>query len=325
MTEVKPHMILTQAVSVVMFILDTDPQISKLESSRQTFGKSPWKFHHVTELNTTKQKSRRVHARQEFYELMPDAPLLSMCTTHFGKKMLRINITTYNHMDMVSFYHNLFGHSPVTIREDFSYFTFTYTKQLSLQLALKNSCKLMPYPTSQVDLILSLSTIPKLPQLQKLSEDLFMVADPDGNAILLSQALVLNETESTNVLSKVILDQQPDVSNSAQLEVLSLGSSKSLYSELASTSSKRPDVIPQQDHLIAPSPQKRSITKTIQTIGNTRRRRSGSPANLSRKLVIHTRSSVNSSPASSDHQSDTEMNNNSPYKRRDSIDIVATF
>ena len=327
MSQVKPDMILTPSLSVILFTLDTEPQPAKMECCRQTFGKSPWKFHHVTELNTTQQRSKRVNVRQEYYELMPDLPLFSMSPVHFGKQMLRINIISYNHSEMVKFYSLLFGLSPTAVREDFCYFTFNYSKTLTLQLSLKGCEKLMPYPTNGADLVICLPSIPPQFEVEEKPNGTKHLCDPDNNTIIVN----VTQEKGLNIL-------QNHSSKSAQVEgttkvqetILNTSHSDSMESDITQKikdieleeknwavdklSESRPDVIPKEDRLLAAA-RLRPSGPTVRKLGRSR-----SPANPARKLTFQTKS------MSLSGTSGQEMNNNNKsHKRNESVDIVASF
>lgn len=324
MSKVKPHMILTPSLSVVLFTLDTDPQPSKMECCRQTFGKSPWKFHHVTELNTSKQRSKRIHVRQEFYELMPSLPLFSMSPTHFGKQILRINIFTHNHSKMVKFYSLLFGLSPTEVREDFCFFNFSYLKTLTLQLSLKGGQKLIPYPTSGADLVLSLPEVPSHMELEQLPNGMKCLCDPDDNSIIIS----LMPTEKANIPHPIPDSVQLNLEIPKPQDVVpSFLHSEKIGSEIShkikaieleekewetKLSEARPDVIPKEDCILAAA-RLRPSGPTVRRLGRSR-----SPANPARKLKFQTKS-INVSEAPGQ-----EMNY-SLHKSNDSVDIVASF
>lgn len=313
---VKPNMILTPSVSVVVFTMDSDPQMSKSETCQQIFDQSPWKFHHVMEVNTTKQKSNRIQAKQEFYELIPELPLFSIRTTHFGKQILRINIVTYNHSEMSDFYSSLLGHNPVYVRPDFSFFTFQYTANVTLQLALKGASNFMPYPTNNADLVFSLNELPKHLQLRKVSEELHSTVDPDNNCLL-----IRCETNVKSVFSTQPNSIYSELSDLVQIDTEELKSSDKNPTQSDCT---RPDVIPPQDFCLVLSPRER-ISRSISIDNETvaTRYRSGSPANHRRKLVICTKSTTVSDFTSS--PSLTEIDSNPLSKRRGSIDILESF
>lgn len=313
MSEVKPDMILTPSLAVIMFTMDTEPEPTKLDCCRQTFGKSPWKFHHTTELNTSKQASNRVHVRQEFYELMPYLPLFSMSPLHFGKQILRINVFTYNHDDMVKFYSLLFGVLPTVVREDFCYFQFNHSKSLTIQLSLKGGRKLMPYPTGGADIKVTVSDLPSHFELLPVSDGTQRLKDPDSNILVIvnsQNGLTLPEQRtSTQYLEHPPKHYSDDLIKSKELVL----ETKVLENGL---SEARPDVIPKEDNVYASiRPKTRPSGPTIRKLGRSR-----SPANPTRKLVFQTKSTL-----ATESLADELNNNSSILSRKDSVDIVASF
>lgn len=310
MAKVQPDMIFTPSIFVVLFTLDSDPQMSKSELCRQIFAKTPWKLHHLSHLNTLKQSSNRIDAKQEFYELLPDLPLFSVSTTHCGKQILRITVVTYNHSEMAKFYGKIFRQPMVSVRPDFSYCAFTYSCDLTLQFALKSAAGLMPYPTENVDLVLSVNELPTDIELNNVSEDLYTVTDPDDNGLLIrhckTSASSSNAETSTLHTKHSFITQVVDKGNEPNFNI----------------GFSQPDVIPSQDSYITAQAHRQAQLTSPEHSAVSLRRRSGSPVINRRKLVICSKSANHS--GSIDPNSEAESNK-VRYKRRSSIDILESF
>jgi len=302
MSEVMPQMILTQAISVIYFTLDTNPSAIKSHPYSGLFGKGSWKFHHVTEPRQT--DACRFTARQEYYELSPELPLFSTAMKHTGTNVFRVNIFTKNYSEMINFYSRLLGANASLVRENFAYFTFDYTEDSTLELSLKNDSGVMPYPISQTDLLLTLKEIPDLEGVTKITDDLHQVLDPDENSVFISQTPSDHEL---SILSTQSESKPADISNDDKLK--------------AKCESSRPDVIPEQDPFKHSSDQQVTKSSKMVTCPTNVQQDGKNPAKFPRRLIIHTNS--NSSKASK--HVDKETITKTDGTRRHSVDIIETF
>lgn len=266
----KPHMIITQSVSVVLFSKDESIEMSHMELCKETFSKKPWQFHHVTELNTISSPSHRVHTRQEYYELDPQLPLFSKQAIHYGAEIIRINIFTLNHQDMLEFYRKLVRVEPIHVRKDFSYFEFTLKNAIRVQLGLKGASNLMPYPTQRAQLKLKTKRPPVSMPNQLIRKNIYEVTDPDSNSLVVDCS---DYNQSKPDGEKVTNEKDADCD---KLE----------HSRLVKISHQKPDIIPDESNLSpkvlhavnpSPNPLKLVVNSRIRAPMEPRQNGDGSP------------------------------------------------
>lgn len=317
LSDVKADMILSQSIAVVLFHLDEQPQIGDVDSYKQKLTKSPWRFHHVTEFNTKPHKSHRVHTRQEFHELSKELPLFSIGSVHCGTNIVRVNIFTQQHKEMEEFYSQILDTAPQRVRDDFCLFRLQKSDGCEMQIALKSSSKIIPYPTDKVEIVIK---VREIPQKLRTSQNNLCLRDPDQNQIVvcLQDTKLSTNTQQTTVTVEEV--QERITTETAKSQMKECQKSILVKSNCESDPHKlmlmadfdferkpqRPDVIPRDDHLIKP---KQPAGPTLIKLGT--RTRSNSPCPTSRKLTITTKGvdiKLN--------QSDREVN---------SVDVVTMF
>lgn len=345
MAEVQTDMILTQSIALVLFTVDKQAQIPDIDICRQTFGKTPWRFHHITELNTTQNKTNKILARQEFHELTKDIPLFSMSSNHFGRRIIRFNLFTYNYTKMSEFYEALLNMKPDVIRDDLSIFTFP-EDDLLIQIALKKSTKVMPYALSKAQLVLQVPQFPdSLENIQKVNDDCQWLCDPDSNILVLQKSSSMSQTTSaggdlqvnedidslkmeTECNDKDVITEPDDLlykSDPKKLKELLDDETPPTRRDIIT---QRPDVIPAREPLDPTEPVKQT-TRTFVKLGH----HATSKTNTSvRKLNISVSAySISNTEETGGKQttSNSELNNNHKLPkllhRRDSVDVLASF
>lgn len=317
-------MILSQSIAVVLFHLDNQPHIADIDVCRQKLGKSPWRFHHVTELNTKQQSSHKVHTRQEFHEVAKDLPLFSIGSVHNGLNIIRFNIFTRKHTEMVEFYSKILDTEPQRVRNDFYLFRLQRAKNVEVQFALKSSTKIVPYPTDKAQLVFRIKQLPSKMQTESVIDDSLSTRDPDSNNI----TLILQDEQQSSPAQICPLVTKPNKEKTSlhtepalvKPSIQPIPGSKLYKAKLIEISDsteqrrQRPDVIPRDDHVKLKQP----ASPTLIRLGN--RTRTKSPSPRSRKLNITTQSAnINSS------RGKIQLRDHSALKKRESVDIVMTF
>ena len=189
----------TPSLAFVLMLKEDHP----FEGTKSThkFKDLPWKFHHKIELSNTKGQKIQSIAKQEFYQPGPGLPLWAICPVHFGSQHLRYTIFTCNFSAMMDFYRILTGKEVEHVKANFCLFELFSTKYTSVQLALKQSAQLHPSPCRTAALCFRVQSTGYLEtllgaSLEKISESLFSVSDPDGNCLLIEQVTNNNMTTS---------------------------------------------------------------------------------------------------------------------------------
>ncbi|CAH1241258.1 FAM124A [Branchiostoma lanceolatum] len=227
----------TQAISVVLLLREDSGDLSAT-SARGCLHRPPWRFHHRLELVRTTNAT--CIAKQEFFDLGSRLPLWCVEPIHCGNEVFRFNLVVRNFSAMVDFYTRLTQNKkPSCSKPGFCLFTLYSQPGLDIQLALKRSEYLTPYPTSKAMLKFATESVAKMADLKpyKIGDD-FMVKDPDGNPVLLeikeqnetTQALKAEETtnwydrkegrkeEFTDDASSLLDDLQSEISVSESLD-----------------------------------------------------------------------------------------------------------
>ncbi|XP_078581256.1 protein FAM124A-like [Branchiostoma floridae x Branchiostoma japonicum] len=190
----------TQAISVVLLLREDSGDLSAT-SGRDCLHRPPWRFHHRIELVRTTNAT--CIAKQEFYDLGSKLPLWCVEPIHCGNEIFRFNLVVRNFSAMVDFYTRLTQKKAACSKPGFCLFTLYSQPGLDIQLALKRSEYLTPYPTSKAMLKFVTQSVAKMADLKpyKIGED-FMVKDPDGNPVLLEvkeqKRVTLEEEETRN-------------------------------------------------------------------------------------------------------------------------------
>ena len=199
----------TPSLSFVLMLKEDHP----LEGTMliQRFKDLPWKFHHKIELSNTKGQKIKSIAKQEFYQPGPGLPLWAICPVHFGSQHLRYTIFTCNFSAMMDFYRILTGKEVEHVKANFCLFELFSTKDTSVQLALKQSAQLQPSPCWTAALCFRVQSTAYLEtllgvSLEKISESLFSVCDPDGNCLLIEQVKYNNTTTCDSLVKNKTIE-----------------------------------------------------------------------------------------------------------------------
>lgn len=322
MSKVRADMIFTQAIAVVVFELDSGCQGDKIDNnSHQVFRQVPWKFHHVTEINAAQNSSRKMHVRQEYYELHKDLPLFSIRSMHFGKPTVRVHLFTHSQEQMVNFYKTLLRIEPTKVREDFCYFFLTELTGAQIQLSLKNSENIMVYPLASALLTFRLPSLPDGIEAEKVDCEHYRLNDPDHNPVLVHLSRSQATEQSRDSSCDLVKETQPV--KECVLVSTTDGGGKELSDKVKrqteggeSNSRHWPDVIPDEENF----PKPKSLTPTYVKL--RRNLHSGSPK-LVRKLNITT-SSVHK-PAVTMGEKDDGLQKRMMVTSRETVNIQETF
>ena len=218
----------TQSLSV-NFILREELIGNEVHKIRRLFFKKPWRFHHS--FQTYDMEKQKVVAKQPYYELTDEYPLMSPSVCHHGSSVLRYNIFVKdNFQDMKYFYMDLLRSQPMYEEENFCYFTIFSKNGTEIQLSLKHSKQLHIIPTKRTFLKLNIDNVYEaVHEMGAKIEEIFcsdcgvlVTRDPDGNPILISGKSNTNAKNSTKMTSPLKRDvtqsQRKDVSRKSYQE-----------------------------------------------------------------------------------------------------------
>lgn len=195
----------TQSLSV-NFILREELIGNEVHKIRRLFLDEPWKFHHT--FQTFDMEKQKVVAKQKYYELTDEYPLMSPSVCHHGSSILRYNIFVNGKFnEMKYFYMDLLRSQPMYEEENFCFFTI-YTKNgTEIQLALKHSRQLSVVPTKRTFLKFEINNVYET--LQKIGakiEEIFcsdcgilVTHDPEGNPVLVSGVNYKQSSKPKNI------------------------------------------------------------------------------------------------------------------------------
>ncbi|XP_066928766.1 uncharacterized protein [Clytia hemisphaerica] len=182
----------TQSLSV-NFILREELIGNEVHKIRRLFFNNPWKFHHTFQTYDVERK--KVVAKQPYYELTEEYPLMSPSVCHQGSSVLRYNIFVKDNFDeMKYFYMDLLRSQPMYEEENFCYFTIFSKNGTEIQLSLKHSKQLHIVPTKRTFLKVHLDNLYEtVHQMGAKIEEIFcsdcgilVTRDPEGNPILIT-------------------------------------------------------------------------------------------------------------------------------------------
>ena len=182
----------TQSLSV-NFILREELIGNEVHKIRRLFFKKPWQFHHT--FQTYDMEKQKVVAKQPYYELTDEYPLMSPSVCHHGSSVLRYNIfVKENFTEMKYFYMDLLRSQPMYEEENFCYFTIFNKNGTEIQLSLKHSKQLHIIPTKRTFLKLFIDNVYEaVHEMGAKIEEIFcsdcgilVTRDPEGNPILIT-------------------------------------------------------------------------------------------------------------------------------------------
>lgn len=187
----------TPALSVMLFLSENGIMCSN--EVQKHLRKRPWKFHHKVELQC-KRSPDRPAASQEFYGIADDLPLWSVCPIHCGNEHLRFLFHVRNFREMVEFYRVITEVEMESNKPGFCIFQLYSQPGLDIQLALKHSNHISPYPVKNAILnfkVKNLATIRTYLKtaIIKIGSDTYSITDPDGNTVYLQELQPLDTRE----------------------------------------------------------------------------------------------------------------------------------
>lgn len=178
-----------QAISVVLFLYEEFGRLSAT-NIQKNFDFSPWEFHHRVELPA--HAKPRITAGQDFYETFSDLPLWSICPVHCGNEHLRFHLFVKNFKDMKSFYESLTSKKATSVSAGFCFFTLYSQSGFDMQLSLKYMPEILPQTSNSSRLRLKIKDINAVMDVLsdrpiRKGDTLWVVKDPDGNALLIEE------------------------------------------------------------------------------------------------------------------------------------------
>ena len=210
----------TQSLSV-NFILREELIGNEVHKIRRLFFKKPWQFHHT--FQTYDMEKQKVVAKQPYYELTDEYPLMSPSVCHHGASVLRYNIfVKENFTEMKYFYMDLLRSQPMYEEENFCYFTIFSKNGTEIQLSLKHSKQLHVIPTKRTFLKLSIDNVYEaVHEMGAKIEEIFcsdcgilVTRDPEGNPILISgKSAKTGHSKTSSLPRDVTLQRRNDKSN----------------------------------------------------------------------------------------------------------------
>lgn len=281
-SQVKADMIFTQAISVIIFERNSSCHSNQIDNSQQQiFSQLPWKFHHITGTSENSHSTRKMLARQEYYELHKDLPLFSIGSVHFGKPIRRISLFTCNQTQMINFYRKLLHIEPTAVRDDFCFFALGEVNGARMQFSLKSSQNIMVYPLALAQLTFTLKHLPSDIGAEKVDKEYYRIYDPDNNPILVRIAIPETEVQSCDLIKESCLAVEEYIP--VKQKERKMEAKRHCKSANGEDTEKKPwpDVIPDEDNL----PKPKSLTPTYVKLRSNLH--SGSPRPV-RKLNITT-------------------------------------
>lgn len=167
----------SQSLSVVLQLEET------VENERilQEMQSKPWEFHHTMQLLDWENSC--VFAKQDFYEISPELPLMSASITATSKNIVRFNLFVKNMKKMQRFYENVLQIYPTFETEDYCCFVLKSTTSYEMQFSLKRSRHLDIFATRNSCLVFQLPRSSILGQLT--NKAVIETCDPEGNQLVL--------------------------------------------------------------------------------------------------------------------------------------------
>lgn len=177
------------SISVMLFLSENGAMSSK--DVQKLFLLPPWAYHHKVELYNVRSPERTA-ACQEFYEIADDMPLWSVCPVHYGNEHLRVLIYVRNFHQMVEFYRVITDSEMESSKPGFCIFQMCSQPGLDIQVALKYSKYIEPYPISTTRLSFKVKSVESIRtftgcNLEPAEGNSFIATDPDGNKVQLYQ------------------------------------------------------------------------------------------------------------------------------------------
>lgn len=177
------------SISVMLFLSENGAMSSK--DVQKLFLLPPWAYHHKVELYNVRSPERTA-ATQEFYEIADDMPLWSVCPVHYGNEHLRVLIYVRNFQKMVEFYRVITDSEMESSKPGFCIFQMCSQPGLDIQVALKYSKYIEPYPIVTTHLSFKVKSVESIKaftgcNLETFDGISFIATDPDGNRVQLYQ------------------------------------------------------------------------------------------------------------------------------------------
>lgn len=185
------NIVLVPAMTVMLFLYEHGTMSAA--TVQNYLKKKPWKFHHKVELHN-KWTPERAVAAQEFYGLADDLPLWSVCPVHCGNEHFRILFHVKNFQKMMEFYRCVTDMEIESSKPGFCIFQLYSQPGLDIQLALKQSKNIRPYPVQNACLTFQIKHIDPIKtfldcNVVETGDRTFLVQDPDGNHVILQEQL----------------------------------------------------------------------------------------------------------------------------------------
>ena len=187
-----------QSLGVVLLLEDTlsnNRLVQELKSGR-------WQFHHAMQL--LDWENGRVMAKQDFYGISPELPLVSASLNSTKKNIIRYNLFVKNKQKMQLFYEDVLQMYPSLETNDFCCFVLKSTPNYEVQFSLKLSRHLDIAVTKNSQLVFQMPKISRVFCDNARQKSMIETFDPEGNSLLLVKTSSLwNSNGRTGELQKI--------------------------------------------------------------------------------------------------------------------------
>lgn len=178
----KHQLITSQSLGIVILLTKTAGNL-KIVKKLQT---GAWKFHHTMQL--LDWENSEVIAKQDFFELGPDLPLISSSITLAGKNIIRFNLFVRNKKKMQRFYEDVLQIYPSLETPDYCCFVLKTTEQFEVQFSLKLSRHLDITSAKSSRLMFYVPNICRFFCRSVRRRNVVETCDPEGNSLILLAA-----------------------------------------------------------------------------------------------------------------------------------------
>ncbi|CAH1786346.1 unnamed protein product [Owenia fusiformis] len=194
--------VLTPALSVLQF-LHEEGMLTYDEAKILLQSKKNWKFHHKIELAVNRNGLKQSMGVQAFYSPSPGQPLWAVNPIHTDTEYIRFQYFTRDFPAMVDFYRLILGSEVEISKPGFCAFSI-YTKPgFEVQLALKASTSLVPFPVRTASLRFKIANLDDIVPILgchpvEVTATEYCIQDPDGNWVILEEIQQVDDNTDIN-------------------------------------------------------------------------------------------------------------------------------
>eukprot|EP00794_Sanderia_malayensis_P018228 gene18228-20046_t len=186
------QLISSQSLGVIILLEDTLRNRTVVEELKS----GPWSFHHTMQL--LDWENNCVIAKQDFYELSSELPLVSASLTMSKKNIIRLNLFVKNKQRMQQFYEDILQMYPSFEAKDYCCFVLKSTEAYEIQFSLKLSRHLDINSTKHAQLIFQVPRISRLSCRPSHRKSVVQTCDPEGNLLILVNSPNMRRTTTTD-------------------------------------------------------------------------------------------------------------------------------